>query len=174
MVIHRLRLFHAGLAVLAVGAYATADDDIAHYLLGYAVAMLVFVRLLWSLTGVPPLGLMKYYPHFSGLRLGGAMTHPAISRLLLLSIALSLILTVSTGIFMDGGHTIGFGDPVLGPHKSPKWVEEVHELGGNLVLGSVALHVTYLLIWKRQLALFMLFLGGPNGQRRRPREPGSD
>lgn len=191
MVIHRLRLFHALLAILVVLAYVTGDDDTAHYLLGYGVALLVLLRLAWALTGVPQLGLMKFYPHFEGLRLNNAMTHPAISRTFLLAIAVSILLTVGTGIAMDRGHAFRFGasgDPssqvlVSGEERRggererrrdgrehPEWLEEVHEVAGNLVLVSVALHVTYLLIWKRPLALFMLFLRAAGPARRRPPE----
>ena len=157
MVIHRLRLFHAALAILVILAYLTGDDDTAHYLLGYGVALLVLLRLIWALTGVPQLGLMKFYPHFEGLRLNNAMTHPAISRMFLLAIAVSILLTVGTGIAMERG---GAGN------HYPEWLEDVHEVAGNLVLVSVALHVTYLLLWKRPLALFMLFLrpAGPAGR----------
>jgi cytochrome b len=186
MVIYRLRLFHAILAILVLLAYATGDDNGVHYWLGYAVALMVVVRFFWGLTGVPQLGLMKYYPHFEGLRLNNAMTHPAISRTFLLAIALSVVLAAATGIAMDQGHTLGFGSaPNSTPpaamaseqgrrtaqvrqhsRRHPQWLEEVHELSGNLVLVSVSLHVTYLLIWKRPLALFMLFLAKPGAQRR--------
>ncbi|MEQ8660046.1 MAG: hypothetical protein RLW62_04455, partial [Gammaproteobacteria bacterium] len=101
MIIHRLRAFHAALAVLVLLAYLTGDDSSVHYGLGYAVAFLIVVRLIWSATGAPQLGLMKYYPHFAGLRLNNAMTHPAISRMFLLAIAVSLVLAVATGIAMD-------------------------------------------------------------------------
>lgn len=182
MVIYRLRSFHAILAILVSLAYLTGDDDAIHYLLGYAVALLILVRLIWGLAGVPQLGLMKYYPRFEGLRLNNAMTHPAISRSLLMAIAVSLLLAVATGIAMDRGRALGFGlTPDSGSQSEtaskhgrrgeharhhPKWLEETHELAGNLVVMAVSAHVTYLLIWKRPLALFMLFLSRPGARRR--------
>lgn len=186
--IHRIRLFHAALAVFVLLAYATGDDDSVHYWLGYAVALLVVVRIAWGLTGVPQLGLMKYYPHFEGLRLDNAMTHPAISRTLLLTIALSVITTAGTGIAMDRGRTLGFAPTpasvptsVSSAHDAkpgrqirerkrhhPKWLEEVHEVAANLVLVAVGCHVTYLLLWKRPLALFMLFVARPRAPRKDP------
>ncbi|MEQ8234838.1 MAG: cytochrome b/b6 domain-containing protein [Gammaproteobacteria bacterium] len=182
MVIHRLRAFHAALAILVLLAYLTGDDDSLHYWLGYAVALLILVRLIWGLAGVPQLGLMKYYPRFEGLKLNNAMTHPAISRSLLMAIAVSLTLAVATGIAMDQGRTLGFGlmsdsgslAGTASDHRRrkehdrhhPEWLEETHELAGNLVVIAVSLHVTYLLIWKRPLALFMLFLSRPGARRR--------
>ena len=187
MVIYRLRLFHATLALFVLLAYATGDDDSVHYWLGYAVALLVVVRIVWGLTGVPQLGLVKYYPHFEGLRLDNAMTHPAISRSLLLAIALSVIATAATGIAMDRGRTLGFatstsvststlaaGDELRQKQvrkresHHPKWLEEVHEVAGNLVLVAVGCHVAYLLLWKRPLALFMLFLVKPRAPKKNP------
>jgi len=184
--IHRIRLFHAALAALVLLAYATGDDDSVHCWLGYAVVFLVVVRIAWGLTGVPQLGLMKYYPHFEGLRLDNAMTHPAISRSLLLAIALSIITTAATGIAMDRGRTLGFAPAAVSVATStsqadealrgrlarerkrhhPKWLEEVHEVVANLVLVIVGCHVTYLLIWKRPLALFMLFVVKPRAPRK--------
>ena len=43
------------------------------------VAAIILIRLAWALTGVPQLGLMRFYPHFEGLRLSTAMTHPAMA-----------------------------------------------------------------------------------------------
>lgn len=186
--IYRLRLFHAAVAILVLLAYVTGDDDTLHYWLGYGVAAMVSLRVIWGLMGIPQLGLMKYYPHFDGLRLSNAMTHPAISRTFLLAIAVSVIVTVATGIAMDQGRALGLGKVVdvapsameksnlaarkdpsrRRPRPYPHWLEEVHEVSGNLVLVAVALHVTYLLIWKRPLALFMLFLGTAGTQRKRP------
>jgi len=186
--ISRLRIFHATLATLVLLAYFTGDDDPLHRWLGYGVALLVLIRLIWGLTESPQLGLMKFYPHFTGLRLTNAMTHPAISRTLLLCIALSVILTAGTGIAMDGGRTLGFGAaPTPELHvrvmtrkddqverrrehseRRPEWLEDTHELSGNLVLISVALHVIYLFLFKRPLALFMLFMNKPTTRKRAP------
>jgi len=186
--ISRLRMFHVALATSVLLAYFTGDDDPLHRWLGYSVALLVLIRLIWGLTGSPQPGLMKYYPHFTGLRLTSAMTHPAISRTLLLCIALSVILTAGSGIAMDGGRTLGFGatpTPELSvrvttrkddqverrrerSEKHPEWLEETHELAGNLVLISVTLHVIYLFLFKRPLALFMLFMNKPTTRKRAP------
>ena len=50
----------------------------------------------------------------------------------------------------------------------PKWLEELHEVAGNLVLVAVGCHVAYLLLWKRPLALFMLFLVKPRAPKKNP------
>jgi len=178
LVMQRLRSYHAALAFLVVLAYATGEDNMFHAWLGYAVAAIILMRLAWALTGVPQLGLMRFYPHFEGLRLSTAMTHPAISRTLLLGIATCLIAVTLTGIAMDRGHSIGMADqtigsPDLGDSGSgserddrdedgdESFVGEVHEVLANLLMLLIVTHVSYLVLFKRPLALFMLFFRTP-------------
>lgn len=178
LVMQRLRSYHAILALLVVLTYATGDDNVFHAWLGYAVAAIILMRLAWALTGVPQLGLMRFYPHFEGLRLSTAMTHPAISRTLLLGIATCLIAVTLTGIAMDRGHSIGMagqtiGSPALadggsdaerGDHDEDgdeSFVGEVHEVLANLLMLLIVTHVSYLVLFKRPLALFMLFFHTP-------------
>jgi 3-ketosteroid 9alpha-monooxygenase subunit B len=131
---------------------------------------------------------MRFYPHFEGLKLKGALTHPAISRVLMLGIALSLLTVTGTGIAMDQGRSIGLsparaeravnaGPQSAAPRESYRGEEdegegegedeedgeggplgEIHELAANLLLLFVGMHVAYLLLFKRPLAKFMLFL----------------
>lgn len=189
----RLRIYHLFLAMLVLAAYFTGDDDRVHAWLGYGVAAVIAVRMLMALAGAPQLGLMRFYPQFEGLKLGTALTHPAISRSLLLGIAVCTIGAVGTGIWMDRGHTFGMGGPADGSvraeaaqvlsadgrgdeedaerhgagrseDEAEEALEEAHELLANLLLALVAAHVTYLVLFKRPLAQFMLFL--PKAKRR--------
>lgn len=183
----KLRWMHAALAVLATAAYLTGEAGLVHAWLGYGVAAVLLIRLALAFGGAPQLGLFRFYPHFEGLRLGNLATHPAISRTLLLAIALSLVAVTSTGLVMDRGRTLGLAaaaaipaaladddDDEAGASPSGERrendrdggaLEEIHETAGNLLALLVGLHVAYLLAFKRPLALFMLFL-------RTPRPPG--
>ena len=175
----RLRIVHAMLAVLAVLAYATGEAGIIHAWLGYAVAFVILVRLMLVFSGAPQLGLARFYPAFDGLSLGRLTTHPAISRTLLLGIALSLVGVTATGVAMDGGRALGIGSTAgvefrqgeRGEHavrdegrreRGEDAFEELHEFFGNLMIVLVVLHVAYLLAFKRPIARFMLFLGKPS------------
>lgn len=185
-VMQRLRAYHTLLALLVVVAYASGDVEPLHNWLGYAVALVFVARLLGAATGVPQLGLMRFYPKFEGLKLGTAMTHPAISRTLILGIAVCLVGTTATGIAMDRGSTLGMsglstavevthnsieqGTKLVKVEMRPEHHEEndneslmseVHELLANLLIAFVGLHVCYLLLFKRPLARFMLFLEKP-------------
>ena len=168
----QIRFYHITLAVLAMLAYLTGDVfDGLHAWLGYLVAAIVVFRLLWALTGNPHVGLMRFYPNFEGLNLSNAFTHPAISKSLMLGIAVSLLSVTLTGILMDQGKTIGISSaeliaPAYADDDHGKYndsffgevLEEVHEFFGSLLLIFVGLHVGYLLIFKRPLAKFMLFM----------------
>jgi cytochrome b len=173
----RLRIFHASLAGLAIAAYATGEAGIIHSWLGYGVAALILLRLIWAAAGEAQLGLSKFYPHFEGLKLGNLTTHPAISRTLLSGIALCLIGVTVTGVWMDQGKAVGLGSPSPAAyrlnhddeegHDGGEVMEEFHEAFANALVAFVALHILYLLAFKRPLALFMLFIREP---RRRDQE----
>lgn len=174
----RLRAYHALLAVLVIAAYFSTEWGPAHAWLGYGVAAVIALRLVMALTGSPQLGLMRFYPHFQGLKLDNAFTHPAISRVLLVGIAVCLIGVTATGLVMDGGRSLSGNPPAAssaGPsqaagdaHNEAEEDEdgegeaggplgEVHEVLGNGLMLLVTLHVSYLVLFKRPLARFMLF-----------------
>jgi cytochrome b len=205
-VMHKLRLYHATLVLLVLAAYFTGEAGIVHAWLGYGVALVILLRLLLALGGAPQLGLMRFYPHFDGLKLDHAMTHPAISRTLLLGIALSLMAVVASGMALDRGKAIGLASAQLvssahadedeeeeagampseakpsaalpsremamgegsgseegegeedeGEEGEGGWLGGLHEISANLLMLLVALHVTYVVIFKRPLARFMVF-----------------
>jgi cytochrome b len=181
----RLRACHALLAVLAVAAYLVTEPGRLHAWLGYGVAAAIALRLVLALTGAPQLGLMRFYPHFKGLRLDNAFAHPAISRTLLLGIAISLIGAAGTGIALDGGRALGLGparpnvaaaDPGAAAAPAVRAADrhddeaeeaeegllgEAHELFANALMLLVLAHVAYLLAFKRPLARFMIFASRP-------------
>lgn len=181
-VLSRLRAYHALLAALVLAAYFSTEWGAAHAWFGYGVAAVIVLRLFLALTGAPQLGLMRFYPHFQGLKLDNAFTHPAISRVLLVGIAACLIGVTATGVAMDGGRSIGVappaalssglsdaGDAAAGQANDDGEDEgedereeggplgEAHEVFGNALMLLVASHVAYLLLFKRPLARFMVF-----------------
>lgn len=178
-IMQHIRVYHATLAILAILAYLTGDDDAVHAWIGYAVATVIVLRLLWALSGNPHVGLMRFYPNFEGLNLSNAFTHPAITKTFMLGIALSLVIATATGIAMDKGKFIGLANTELisadggddDDHNRDKSLagevlEEAHEFFANLLLVFVGLHISYLLLFKRPLAKFMLFV--PKKDARKP------
>jgi cytochrome b len=171
-VMHRIRIFHAFLALTVLAAYFSAEMGLIHAWLGYGVAILILVRLIWALSGAPQLGLERFYPSFKDMHLKGLMTHPAISRVLLAGIAISVIGATGTGLMMDKGRSLqptslssftfsGENDEreEAGRESEGEDVyEELHELLANLAIAFVIFHVVYLVSFKRPLARFMLFV----------------
>ena len=171
-IMSRIRIYHAALALLAILAYLTGELGIIHSWLGYGVAIVIALRLLWALGGERQVGLMRFYPSFKGLKLDNAFTHPAITRTLMLGIALCLFTATATGIAMDKGRAIGLANADIvstayaddderegdREHEEGGMLGEIHEFFANLMLAFVGMHVTYLLLFKRTLAKFMLFI----------------
>jgi cytochrome b len=165
---HRIRIFHSFLALTVLAAYFSAEMGLVHAWLGYGVAALILLRLIWALSGAPQLGLARFYPSFKDLHLKGIMTHPAISQVLLAGIALSVIGATGTGIMMEKGRALqpsalsslslsGEHESAGREDESGEMCEEAHEYLANLAIALVVLHVLYLLSFKRPLARFMLF-----------------
>lgn len=181
-VMARIRIYHAVLATLSILAYVTGELGLVHAWLGYGVAVVIAFRLLWALSGERQVGLMRFYPSFEGLNLERALTHPAISKCLLLAIALSVIAATGTGVALDRGRALGLSEINMATtayaedHEHGNGerqgenngvMEAAHELFANLMLLFVGMHVTYLFLFKRPLAKYMLFLESTKLQQSR-------
>jgi cytochrome b len=184
-----LRLYHAILAISAILAYLSGEMGLVHAWLGYGVAAIIVFRLGWALIGARELGLKRFYPVFTGLKLDNVFTHPAVSRTLLLGIALLLIGVTATGIAMDRGYALGQGTSdrsssavSIGDVKTAAvgdadksgenetWLGELHDALANLLLIFVVTHIVYLVSFKRPLAKFIFYLETPT-QRAKSDEP---
>lgn len=166
---HHIRFYHATLAVLAILAFITGEMGLIHAWLGYGVGIVILLRLFWALSGDRQVGLMRFYPDFEGLKADNLFTHPAISKILMLGIAISLMAATVTGVAMDKGRAIGFTNAaIIAPayaddgeeneEEEESAIGEIHEFFANMMLLCVGLHVTYLLLFKLPLARFMLFI----------------
>jgi len=144
---HKIRWYHAVLAVTTLLAYFTGDFGFIHDWLGYAVGVIIILRLGWAVFNPRQLGLSRFYPVFDGIEWTNAITHPAISKTLILAVAVSVILATATGLLtlIDGGEVF----------------DDLHEGVSGAVIWAVVLHGGYLYLVKRPLARFMLYRDNP-------------
>lgn len=171
-IMNRIRIYHATLATLSIIAFLTGEMEIIHAWLGYGVAIVILFRLLWALSGERQVGLDRFYPSFEGLKVNTLFTHPAVSKGLILGVALSLLGVTFTGIAIDKGKAIGLANTQMiadayagddahedgGGNEEEGLMTEIHEVFSNIMLLFVGMHVSYLVLFRRPLAKFMLFL----------------
>jgi cytochrome b len=183
----KIRVYHVGLLTLTALTYLTGELGEVHEWLGYGVTGIIALRVLWGLVGPRQVGISRFFPHLDELR-QSRLSDPAVSRLLISIVAALLIATTATGILLEepADQTVpAFQSSTASPapragiaektgfvvsasraddsHEGSKegWLEEVHELAANLLVLAVAAHVLYLFVFKRELALYMLFVREP-------------
>jgi cytochrome b len=186
-IFEKIRAYHAGLVVLTVLSYVTGEAGEVHEVLGYGVAALILFRLGWAVVGPRQVGLSRFFPKLPDLS-HSRLNDPAFSRILISIVALALIATIATGVLLEKtpaaqqnasisnsiaaqnarlttapsvtSKAYADDDDQAGERRE-KWLEEVHELTANFLVLAVAAHVLYLFLFRRDLALFMLFVRRP-------------
>ena len=68
----KVRFYHAALSVMTVLTYLSGDFGLIYDWLGYGVAVVLSLRLLWAVFNPRQLGLNHFYPDFDGLRFDNA------------------------------------------------------------------------------------------------------
>ncbi len=140
--------------------------------------MVIIIRIIWAFTGDQQVSLNRFNPSCLGINLSNFFTHPLISKILMLLIAICLIGVCVTGLIMDKGRAIDFVDLKIftnsfasqdrdDHHKNrhenkddndENLLSETHELFANLMLLIDVINVAYLFLFKRYMAKFMLFI----------------
>ena len=59
-ILEKTRGLHAVLAVTALAAYATGELGLIHAWIGYAVAAVIALRLVWGLLGPKQVGISRF------------------------------------------------------------------------------------------------------------------
>ena len=175
---NRFRLFHGLFVVGFLAVYCSGDDgDLLHLWLGYGLVVLVAIRLLLAWIRVK--GFPTLWPAFRS----GAISI-TVSRVLVIALFLSASATLTTGLLMvDHSRVLGLAAAqVITPAHADdlEWeglghaasgfafheVEEVHEIAANATLGVAAVHVGFLLAFRRLFALSMIPGFGPAAKNR--------
>ena len=157
------RMFHWLLALCFVGAYATADVDYwrpLHVTLGYTLAGLLALRVVYGLVGPRQARLSQLWHKLAGLPAwlrslspsGGNSVNWRQGQHLLMALAIATLMAVVVPVALSGYAT----------HNDwgGEWLEELHEFSGELflwlVLADLALIMGLSLARRKNQALPML------------------
>jgi cytochrome b len=136
-----VRLFHWSLVAGIAGAWLTADEwDRAHELIGYAIAALVAIRLVWGFIGTPYARFAQFVKgpretlaYLGRILRGGAERHlghnPA-GAAMIVALLTTIAGTVLTGWMMT-----------LDAFWGADWLEDLHEALATFILVLVGFHV---------------------------------
>ena len=136
-----VRVFHWSLVTLfMLNSFVLDEDGIWHEYAGYAIAILLILRIFWGLVGSKYARFSSFLPSISAskeqmkdiLRFKGSshLGHTPLGALMIYNLIFSIGLACVFGVMMG----IGGMDKV-------KWVEEAHEIFANWALISVFVHI---------------------------------
>jgi len=189
-VYRKLRLYHAMLASAALAAYATGEAGLVHAWIGYVLVGIILFRLAWGIFGPSQFRIGRFLPDLASLLRIRAANDPAIARVLLGGVVASLLLVAGTGIALNqtkslhlvteartvpvprfdfrahgagmthASTTANAGTDDDDHDEQEGWLQDLHEFAANLMFLFVGLHVSYMILFRRPLAMFMLFVPG--------------
>jgi cytochrome b len=100
-VFSRLRLYHAAVVLLAVAAYLTEDVERLHVSIGYGLAFIIVVRLVFAFIAPRVLSKPHWLINGRDLTLAKGLSSPIIGKGILVAIMTCMLVTIGTGIAMD-------------------------------------------------------------------------
>ena len=140
-----VRLFHWGTAAAFLTNYWFIEDGDIHEWLGYGIACLLFIRIIWGFVGSQHARFSDFFPTPSKLKCyvttlvkgehASTVGHNPIGGLMILTLMCLLAGISLTGWFMT-----------LDMFWGVPWPEEVHELLADITQGLVFVHVAVILI----------------------------
>ncbi len=164
-----VRLFHWSIVLLVVAQYATAQLGLMewHFRCGYLVLALLVFRLGWGLLGSDtarfarflksPLAALAHLRHLRRREADTEIGHNAAGGWMALLLLGLLLAQVGTGLFAneEPGESYGAHGPfaLRVTDGLSETLTGLHELGFNLLLSAIGLHVTVVVAYavlKRQ------------------------
>lgn len=141
-----VRVFHWALAALFVAAFVTGDEsEKVHIAIGYAIAGLVALRLVWGMVGPAharfssfvrgPRAVLAYLRDTISLRAPRYLGHNPAGGAMIVALLALLAATALTGYLMTTDTFWGVD-----------WIEDVHEAFANTAMAMVVLHVLGVLV----------------------------
>lgn len=143
------RIFHWATATLFLLNYwALEAGEEPHEWVGYALTVLLFLRIIWGFIGSANARFVNFWPTPARLRhhreqlktrsFDSAEGHNPLGAIMILLMLLLLALTALSG-WMQG----------LDRFWGEDWVEELHEISANTLMIAVAIHVTAVVVMSR-------------------------
>jgi cytochrome b len=153
-----VRLFHWTLAGAFLVAYLTEDElQAVHLNAGYLIGALILFRLVWGFVGPrharfgdfvrPPAQVLDYLRRATRFEAPRHLGHNPAGGAMILALLVSLSVTVLSGVALYG--TTDFAGPLAGVFRgelAADVLEGVHEVGANLTLILIGLHLAGVLV----------------------------
>lgn len=187
-----VRVSHWGLALaVLLNAVLTEGGSLVHIWIGWGALALLAIRAIWGFVGPrearfsafppSPAGALSHLRDLAARRPGVYASHNPAGAMMAYAMWAALAVAIGTGIAMTGTGPFGamerkaavetqdWSTLDLGERRSEEegeMLEEVHEIGGNLLLILAALHVGGVVLESRALRRNLLrpMLGGaPRG-----------
>ena len=144
-----VRLFHWTLVLcVVVNYFVLSDGKTLHQWLGYLATALVMARIVWGFIGSRYARFSDFFPtparlwrHVSQLRAGTPEVHwghNPLGALMILAL-ISLVLGLGVTGWMQ----------TLDAYWGEEWLQDVHELLGNVLIGLAALHALSAIVMGR-------------------------
>jgi cytochrome b len=170
------RLFYWTTALLVAFSFLSVNQGWAqlHYLAGYGVLALLLFRLAWGFVGSEtsrfshflrgPPAVFSQLRHIGRREPDNEIGHSAAGGWLALLLLLALAVDVVSGLFSHGLDSFGSAGPLahLTGTAAGDWIDRVHAIDSDVVLGLIALHVLAIIAYavlKRQNLLRPMITG---------------
>jgi cytochrome b len=164
-----IRLFHWMLAILfAVGFYIgenlTFDNINWHFRIGYAIGVLVVLRIIWGFIGPRPARFSDFFPtpkrlfaymsHAGKREPSGEAGHSAFGGASVLALLAMLLVQVISGL-LSYSDSFFAGSPIHGyfSENTNLLANQIHFWSGRILFALVVLHlaaIAFYRIWKRE------------------------
>lgn len=144
-----VRLFHLGAAVCFTGAYLTADSEqfqAVHVSLGYTLLGLVVFRIVWGLVG-PRQARLSILGN--KLKAMSSWRDAVITRSIQWRQVRQVILSGAVLSILAGAVPLTLTGYATYMEWGGDWIEELHELWGNVLLSLVVLHIGLVLLMRK-------------------------
>lgn len=153
-----VRIFHWSVVVIFMLDFWLIEDDGAwslHRMLGYALAGLVLMRIIWGFIGSHTARFASFFPtlkriknHLNDLKQRTVDPHEGHNPLggAMVILLLTLLIVISLSGWMQTWDRF-WGE---------EWLEEIHELAANITLFLVGIHVAAVVIMTKVTGIPLL------------------